>query len=81
MVVFNTSPSFLAYFEEESRNYTLVNRAKGVAPRAKPLTKMINTSYLVSLKAGLTSLAPNHSTKMLKTLPIIRMRITMAQKM
>lgn len=44
MVVLSTSPSFLAYLDDESKNYTLVNKAKGVAPRASPLTKMMNNS-------------------------------------
>lgn len=66
--------------EPESKNSTLVNRAKGVAPRASPLTKIINSSFLFSLKEGLMDLAANHSKSMLTTRPTIRIRITIAQK-
>lgn len=49
IVDFKTSPSFFAYLDEESKNYTLVNKAKGVAPLDRPLIKVMNNSYLLSL--------------------------------
>lgn len=79
IVVLSTRPSFLAYLDVWSKNYTLVNKAKGVAPRARPLTKMINNSYRLSLNAGLINLAINPNMYTLITLPTISIKITIAQ--
>lgn len=79
MVVFRTKPSFLAYFDVESKNSTLVKRAKGVAPLDRPLMKIMKSYCFFRLYVGLINLATNHKNNMLKTLPTTKMQITIAQ--